>query len=344
MRARKKTQPSELPQTDQDSPWKEVVERFFLAFMAFFLPQAFEDIDWERGYEFLDKELQKVVRDATLGRRYLDKLVKVWLKTGEEVWVLIHIEIQGYYEADFERRVYTYNYRIFDRYNREVASFIILTDDDPKWRPHEFRYERWGCCPGIVFPVVKLLDFKSRWAELEASDNPFAVVTMASLKVLETQQNHPERLAWKIALIKGLYQRGFQREDVLELLRFIDWIMILPEELALSFDDEMEKFERSKKMPYVSSFEKRWMKKGLNQGLSQGLSQGASQEAMTSVFDALETRFGTVSESLAERIQKVKDVEQLRRLLRRAIQVASPQEFELELDRSTTGVQNQAVQ
>ena len=81
-------------------------------------------------------------------------------------------------------------------------------------------------------------------------------------------------------------------------------------------------------MPYVTSIER----------------HGMEREARTSVFAALETRFGTVSESLTERIQKIKDTEQLRRLLRRAIQVASPQEFELELDSSTTKVQNQAVQ
>jgi len=35
------------------------------------------EIAWTQGQEFLDKELQKVVRDADLGRRYADKLVKV---------------------------------------------------------------------------------------------------------------------------------------------------------------------------------------------------------------------------------------------------------------------------
>jgi hypothetical protein len=51
-------------QVDYDSPWKEALERYFEAFMAFFFPQAHSDIDWARGYEFLDKELQQVVREA----------------------------------------------------------------------------------------------------------------------------------------------------------------------------------------------------------------------------------------------------------------------------------------
>jgi hypothetical protein len=83
------------PQDDYDSPWKEALERYFAAFMAFFFPQAHADIDWARGHEFLDKELQQVVRDAELGRRLADKLVKVWRRSGEEAWVLAHIEVQG---------------------------------------------------------------------------------------------------------------------------------------------------------------------------------------------------------------------------------------------------------
>ena len=57
------------PSTDFDTPWKDIIERYFEDFIAFFLPQAHEEIDWNQGYEFLDKELQQVVRDAELGLR-----------------------------------------------------------------------------------------------------------------------------------------------------------------------------------------------------------------------------------------------------------------------------------
>jgi hypothetical protein len=64
--------------TDFDSPWKEALDLYFKAFMAFFFPLAHADIDWKRGYEMLDKELQKIVPQAEQGRRLVDKLVKVW--------------------------------------------------------------------------------------------------------------------------------------------------------------------------------------------------------------------------------------------------------------------------
>ncbi len=106
---------------DYDSPWKEALDFFFEAFLELFFPQAHADIDWGRLYESLDKELQQIAPDAEIGRRYVDKLVKVWLKSGEEQWVLIHIEVQMTDEADFPWRMYVYNCRIFVMYNKRVA-------------------------------------------------------------------------------------------------------------------------------------------------------------------------------------------------------------------------------
>jgi len=51
---------------DYDSPWKEMLDAYFPAFMAFFFPAAAAEIDWSRGYESLDTELQQIVRDAAL--------------------------------------------------------------------------------------------------------------------------------------------------------------------------------------------------------------------------------------------------------------------------------------
>ncbi|MEQ9235851.1 MAG: hypothetical protein RIG66_17400 [Coleofasciculus sp. E2-BRE-01] len=114
--------------TDYDSPWKDAIENYFEDFIAFFLPEAQPEIDWSRGYEFLDKELRQVVRDAEVGRRLADKLAKVYLLTGEEAWVLIHIEVQSQEETNFAERMFVYHYRIFDRYKRNVASLAILGD------------------------------------------------------------------------------------------------------------------------------------------------------------------------------------------------------------------------
>ena len=114
------------PTADYDSPWKEIIEDFFPDFMAFFFPEAHTAIDWSQPPEFLDKDLQKITADAAIGRRTVDKLAKVWLKDGGEVWVLVHIEVQSGYEAEFAERIYTYNYRSYDRYQRRVDDLVPM--------------------------------------------------------------------------------------------------------------------------------------------------------------------------------------------------------------------------
>jgi hypothetical protein len=126
--------------SDYDSPWKEMLEGYFPDFMAFFFPEAYEDIDWARGYENLDKELQQIVRDAALGTRLADKLMKVWRRNGDEQVVLIHTEIQGNRDEDFPKRMYVYNYRLFDRYDRPVVSLAVVGDTSATWKPRRYSY------------------------------------------------------------------------------------------------------------------------------------------------------------------------------------------------------------
>lgn len=173
---------------DYDSPWKEVLERYFEPFMAFFFPQAHSEIDWSRGHEFLDKELQQVVREAEVGRQIVDKLVKVWLKNGAETWLLIHVEVQSQAEAGFGWRMFTYNYRLYDRYSVEVISIAVLADEDLTWRPQEFGYGRWGGETHLRFLTVKLLDYVDQWSQLEQNRNPFAVVVMAHIRAQMTRR------------------------------------------------------------------------------------------------------------------------------------------------------------
>ena len=150
---------------DYDSPWKEALDRYFVAFLELLFPKVHAQIDWSRGYQSLDKEFQQAVREAEVGRRYVDKLVKVWTKDGLERWVLIHIEVQTAREAEFPKRMYIYNYRVFDRYDTPVASLAVLADDDPNWRPDAFQNSLFDCEAGIRFKPVKLLDFAAHEAK-----------------------------------------------------------------------------------------------------------------------------------------------------------------------------------
>src|SRR5436309_208349 len=91
---------------EYDSPWKEALRLFLRSFLRLCFPQIERIIDWSRAPEFLDKELQQIVRDAESGKKYVDVLVKVWLLEGSEKWILLHLEVQHWPDAGFPERVY----------------------------------------------------------------------------------------------------------------------------------------------------------------------------------------------------------------------------------------------
>jgi hypothetical protein len=317
------------PTDDFDSPWKEALDEFLEAFLAFFFPTIHSDVDWTRGYVALDKEFQQIIREADSGKQLADKLFKVWLKDGEEQWLLIHVEVQGAVEAGFALRMFRYNIRAFEQYNREVASLAVLTDSSPNWRPDQFAYGRWGSKTGIIFPVVKLLDFAKDSEALEQSANPFAAVVLAHLKALETRKEPLDRRHWKLHLVKGLFQRNWSMEDVRRLFRLIDWIMALPAELQEAFRRDVYEYEETQHMPYLSIFERQAMAEGLEQGREQGLEQGLEKGleqglkkgvreglvlAQEGILLALETKFGPAGRKLAGKVKRLREIGSLRAL------------------------------
>lgn len=148
-------------QADYDSPWKDALELYLEDFLIFFFPNVYQLIDWQKPPVPLDKELQQVVREAESGKGFTDKLFQVWLVDGVEVWVLVHIEVQSQVDSEFSQRMYRYNYRLFDRYNRPVLSLAVLGDKRVNWRPSSYGYELGGCQVSFEFPIVKLLDYEA---------------------------------------------------------------------------------------------------------------------------------------------------------------------------------------
>ncbi|MHC5598299.1 MAG: RpnC/YadD family protein [Nostoc sp.] len=297
--------------TDYDSPWKEVIELYFPRFLEFFFTQAYAEIDWTRPYEFLDTELQQLEPDAEIGRRLVDKVAKVWLLDGEEAWVLVHVEVQEQYDSQFAERMYTYNYRLFDRHKKRVISLAVLADEQANWRPSSYSYQLGGCRVSLEFPVAKLLDYEQRWETLEQTTNPFGVIVMAHLKTKATQRNPQNRLQWKLSLVRRLYERGYSREDIQELFRFIDWIMVLPKE--------------ADRMRYVTSIER------------LAKEEGIVENARESIITVLETRFGEVPSSIVEVINRIEEPSVLKMLLKSAIAIPSTTEFQQVLDNIVSG-------
>jgi hypothetical protein len=173
-----------------------------------------------------------------------------------------------------------------------------------------FRYGRWGCNVGIRFPVVKLLDYATDLAGLEANPNPFAALVPAHLKTRETRQDPDARCAWKVRLIKSLYERGLSKDEVRKLFRLIDWMMDLPEAQYQRFRQEMEQSEREKQVPYITSVELHGIEKGKREGLLEGINS------------CLKVQFGAAGLELIPAVESVTDVNRLQAILK-AIETAT---------------------
>ncbi|MGL5034952.1 MAG: Rpn family recombination-promoting nuclease/putative transposase [Microcystaceae cyanobacterium] len=279
---------------DYDSPWKDALTRYLPEFMAFYFPQASTEINWNKPHTFLDQELAQTVQDGELGQRRVDRLVEVATLTSGRKWVYIHVEVQGQPDPHFAERLFTYNYRLYDRYQRPIATLAVLTDERKNWRPGEFSYNLFGCEVKIRFPCVKLLDYAPQLEELLQNTNPFALITAAHLLTQRTRKNPEARYGAKWQLARLLYERDWDKQRIIDLFAVIDWLMRLPPELENQLWTQISTLERNSKMRYVTSVERIGLQKGLEQGRQEG--------EVALLRRLLVKRFGALSESLESRL------------------------------------------
>jgi predicted transposase/invertase (TIGR01784 family) len=129
-------------------------------------------------------------------------------------------------------------------------------------------------------------------------DRSKSIFVMAHLKAQETRKDNQAGKRWKFALVRQLYDRGYHRTEVFNLFTFIDWIIKLPKPLAREFWTELNTYEESRKMPYITSVEKIGFERGVKQGVKQGRQESAEilalkmlEEGATREFVAKVTGF-----------------------------------------------------
>jgi hypothetical protein len=111
---------------------------------------------------------------------------------------------------------------------------------------------------------------------------------------------------------------------VIDLFRFIDWVLHLPKPQELAFWHDVREIEEEKRMRYITSIERI--------GMEQGLQQGQAEL----VLGKLTRRFGAVPPGLALRIRGLPGPKMLI-LLDVAYSAASLDEVAAALDALLTG-------
>lgn len=260
-----------MTRNQSDTAWKEILDAYFKNFVEYCLPELYELINWKKSWDSLDKELQAITNGADTGRRLLDKLFRVFLKDGREQWVLVHLEVQDKQDDDFPKRMFIYGYRIYDMYQKPIVSCAILTDKSKTWRPSSYQIGLVGSYLRVEYLIVKLIDYQSKLSQLDASTNPFASVILAQLAAQDARRKpEDERKRVKLALTRRLYNKGFNKTEVINLYKFIDWLIGLSRSFELEYINDIYELEEAKNMPYISNAEKFGMEKGMEKGVAKG--------------------------------------------------------------------------
>ena len=186
--------------------------------------------------------------------------------------------------------MFSYNYRIFDRFSRPVASLAVLADEEPNWRPQKFEYELFGSRMRLDFPTVKLMDYVDQVESLSREENAFAIVTAAHLLTQRTRADKEGRYRAKWRLVRLLYEHGWSRERIVKLFGILNWLMSLPSELQTKLRENLAAYEEEKNMPFVTSVERIAREEGLQ------------EEAARMLRRQLTHRFGELPENVEDRL------------------------------------------
>jgi hypothetical protein len=322
-----------IRRSDYDAAWKEIVRFLFRPLMLLCFPDIAAQIDWSVAIEFLETELQSIAPRSKSRRRRVDTLVRVRYLNGQLQRILIHLEVQSQPDAEFSMRMFQYFYRLFDTYESPIVSLAILADADPDYRPEVFELDGSGKKCQFDYHRCKLLDFTDEF--LEQSDNPVAKAILAHRIAQRTMQDPNQRKALKLAWVRELFRFNFKEEEIRLLLKALDAMTPLPEDLSIEFRDELIQTDPKTMKPYITSFERIARKEALAQGRTEGRVEGRT-EGITegqllalreSIRDLFEERFGFLPVGVGSRLEMESDPKVLKAWNRRVATIETPEAF-----------------
>ena len=150
--------------------------------------------------------------------------------------MLIHIEVQSYRETDFAARMFSYFYRIYDKYGPHLTALAIYTGSE-RQPPDTFRYELFGT--EVIYRFNTFSVRQANEKELLASNNPFTLVVLAAKYHVKTRKDIQKRYSFKRKLVNLALERKYERPTIIALLRFVHLIVSLPKTLEIQFEQEL---------------------------------------------------------------------------------------------------------
>ncbi len=233
--ARKQKKPNN--EVDFDTHWKIFIEDDFGDFMAFAFKALHIAIDYQKGIEFIPQTLHKIIVGyGKKGRKTPDLMVKAFLKpnsspTGksEEIWILIHIEIEISPKIEFPARMFTYFYRALDKYGKKVIALAVFPGEKPQKVHKYYEWQEFGVKLRYDFNVLDVHEWSE--AALLKEKSVVALALLASKRAVKTRGKYDTRYTYKKELLKLIQERNYPIEKAKRLLNFVFYILFLPKEL-----------------------------------------------------------------------------------------------------------------
>ncbi|NYT57301.1 hypothetical protein H0A65_00020 [Alcaligenaceae bacterium] len=109
-----------------------------------------------------------------------------------------------------------------------------------------------------------------------APKNPFAVIMLAQL---EANSKYPgqQQFVRKTALVKHLYEWGFDRDQIVQLFNILDAMLVLPVSMEQHFIQAISQIEEEYKMTYVNTIERVALRRGREEGIKEGKQEGKEE-------------------------------------------------------------------
>ena len=230
-----------------DTLWKGIMEDLVEDFLAFFFPEQFHRVDFARGVEFLDKELDAwgKTKDSVSKNRVADKLIKVWMKDGQEQCFLIHVEVQGYSDKDFGHRMFQNYYPIIDRYGQPVRALAIYTDTVTKWHVDEYRSIFHDTELIYRFRSYSLIQQDSN--DLRRTGNLFGFILEIARRAIDSGLDDNSIIKEKLELIQFYLSCGLNPEKLHSIVYFITLYQKFNEpESHLIFESKLDEIFKNK--------------------------------------------------------------------------------------------------
>ncbi len=226
---------------DFDTFWKEMLDMVEPA-VLFFLPNLHAAVDWSEDYKSLEQELCALFTKAKIKIKKTDKLFLLKMKEGKMGYLFFHIEVEAYPRPNFPSRVFSYFSHIaIKNNNAPITILVIFAGDAPKTPLNTYKMDQFGTSLTLQYNTYSIAEQSEE--DLMASDNPFALVILSNLYVIQSKGNPQKRFELKKKLLEHLNVKGISLDRFRNILNFALYLVKLTAELDDYFHELVQKQE-----------------------------------------------------------------------------------------------------